>query len=77
MPAKPVRTMAVRIMKMIPDEVGMVGLAFLGLCTGIEFRDGHGVSVKTLQRNAFIFRELYAVCSLAYLLMIITSVVMR
>lgn len=42
-------------MKMIPDEVDMVGLAFLGLCIGIEVRDGHGVSVKTPQRNVFIF----------------------
>ena len=30
-PANPVRTMAVRKMKMIPDEVSMVGLALLGL----------------------------------------------
>ena len=54
--------MAVRIMKMIPDEVGMVGLAFLGLCIGIEVRDGHGVSVKTPQRNVFIFQG--AICGL-------------
>ena len=61
-PAKSVRTMAVRIMKMIPDEVGMVSLAFLGLCIGIEVCDGHGVSVKTPQRNAFLFQE--AICDL-------------
>ena len=35
-PAKPVRAMAVREMKMIPDEVGMVRLALIGLCIGIE-----------------------------------------
>ena len=46
-PAKPVRTMTVRKMKMIPDEIGAVGLALLGLSIGIEMGDGHGVGVQS------------------------------
>lgn len=61
-PVKPVRAFAVRIMKMIPDKVGMVGLAFLGLRIGIEVSDGHGVGVQSPQRNVFLFQG--AVCSL-------------
>lgn len=61
-PAKPVRTFAVRIMKMIPDEVGMVGLALLGLRIGIEVGDGHCVGIQAPQRNGFLFHE--AVCGL-------------
>ena len=40
-PAKPVGTMAVREMEMIPDEVGVVGLALLGLRIGVEVCDCH------------------------------------
>ena len=40
-PAKPVRTMAVREMKMIPDEVGGIGLVLLGLRIGVEVCDCH------------------------------------
>ena len=54
--------MAVREMKMIPDEVGMVGLTLLGLRIGIEVCDGHGVGVKSPQWNVFLFQE--TVCSL-------------
>ncbi len=61
-PAKPVRAMAVREMKMISDEVGMVGLALLGLRIGIEVGDSHGVGVKSPQRNVFLFQR--AVCGL-------------
>lgn len=54
--AKPVGTMAVRIMKMIPDEVGVVGLALLGLRIGIEVSNGHGIGVKSPQRKKFLFQ---------------------
>lgn len=50
-PAKPVGTMAVREMKMIPDKVGVVCLALLGLRIGVEVGDGHGIGVKFPQRN--------------------------
>jgi len=60
--AKPVGTMAVREMKMIPDEVCVVGLALLGLRIGIEVRDGHGVCVQSPQWNVFLFQG--AVCGL-------------
>ena len=48
--------MAVREMKMIPDEVGVVGLALLGLRIGVEVGDGNSVSVKLPQRNVFLFQ---------------------
>lgn len=48
--------MAVREMKMIPDEVGMVRLALIGLCISIEVGDGHGVGIKSPQRNVFLFQ---------------------
>lgn len=54
--------MAVREMKMIPDEVGVVGLALLGLRIGVEVGDGNSVSVKLPQRNVFLFQE--AICDL-------------
>ena len=47
---------------MIPDEVGVVGLALIGLRIGIEVRDGHSVGVKLPQRNVFLFQR--AVCGL-------------
>ena len=47
---------------MIPDEVGGVRLAFLGLCISIEVGDGHGVGIKSSQRNVFLFQ--WAVCGL-------------
>ena len=50
-PAKPVGAMAVREMKVIPDEVSMVGLALLGLRIGIEVCDGQCVGVQSPQRN--------------------------
>ena len=55
-PAKPVGAMAVREMKMIPDEVGVVGLAFLGLSISVEANDGHSVGVQAPQRNVFLFQ---------------------
>ena len=61
-PAKPVRTMTVREMKMIPDEVGVVGLAFLNLSIYIEVCDGHGVGIQSPQRNVFLFQ--WTVCHL-------------
>ena len=61
-PAKPVGAMTVREMKMIPDEVGMVGLALLGLRISIEVGDGHGIGVQLPQRNVFLFQG--AVCGL-------------
>ena len=61
-PAKPVGTMAVREMKMIPDEIGAVGLALLGLSISVEVSDGQGVGVQSPQRNVFLFQE--AVCGL-------------
>ena len=54
--------MAVRIMKMISDEVSVVGLALLGLCIGVEVSDGHDVGVQSPQRNVFLFQG--AVCGL-------------
>ena len=65
--------MTVREMKMIPDEVGVVGLALLGLRIGVEVCDGHGVGIQSPQRNVFFFRGLYAVCTLLYLLIPSTS----
>ena len=50
-PAKPVGAMTVREMKMIPDKVGVVCLALLGLRIGVEVCDGHGIGVKSPQRN--------------------------
>ena len=50
-PAKPVGIVAVREMKMIPDEVGVVGLAFFGLRIGIEASNGHCVGIQSPQRN--------------------------
>ena len=61
-PAKPVGAMAVREMKMIPDEVGVVGLDLLGLSIGIEMCDGHSVGVQLPQWNVFLFQG--AVCVL-------------
>lgn len=57
--------MAVREMKMIPDEVGVVGLALLGLRIGVEVGDGNSVSVKLPQRNVFLFQ--WAVCGMLIL----------
>ena len=54
--------MAVREMKMIPDEVGMVRLTLLSQRICIEVRDGHSVGVKLPQRNVFLFQ--WAVCGL-------------
>ena len=61
-PAKPVRAMAVREMKMISDKVGGVCLAFLGLHNSIEVSNGHGVGIQSPQRNVFLFQ--WAVCGL-------------
>ena len=61
-PTKPVGTMAVREMKMIPDKVGVVGLALLGLRIGVEVGDGYDVDVKSPQRNIFLFQ--WVVCGL-------------
>lgn len=61
-PAKPVRTVAVREMKMISDKVGGVCLAFLGLHNSIEVSNGHGVGIQSPQRNVFLFQG--AVCGL-------------
>lgn len=46
-PAKPVGAMAVREMKMMPDEVGVVGLALLGLSVNVEVYNCHDVGVKS------------------------------
>jgi len=54
-PAKPVGTMAVREMKMIPDEVGVICLALLGLSANVEVGDSHGIGVQSPQRNVFLF----------------------
>lgn len=70
--------MAVREMKMIPDEVGGIGLALLGLRIGIEVRDSHGVGVQSPQRNVFLFQwivsGLFTLISAhgSYLLLMIT-----
>ena len=61
-PAKSVGTMAVREMKKIPDEVGVIGLDLLGLSIGIEMCDGQSVGVQSPQRNVFLFQ--WAVCGL-------------
>ena len=49
-------------MKMIPDEVGVIGLALLGLRISIEVSDSHGIGIQSLQRNVFLFQ--WAVCGL-------------
>lgn len=54
-PAKPVRVLTVGVVEMIPDEVGMVGLALLGHRIGIEVCDGHSIGVKSPDRNIFLF----------------------
>ena len=41
---------------MIPDEVGVVGLAFLGPSISVEANDGHSVGVQAPQRNVFLFQ---------------------
>ena len=61
-PVKPVGTMAIREMKMIPDEVGAVGLALLYLCIDVEVGDGNSVGVKLPHRNIFLFQ--WTVCGL-------------
>ena len=38
--------MAVRIIKLISDEVGIVRLALFSLCIGIEVGNGHGIGVQ-------------------------------
>ena len=55
-PAKPVGAMAVREMKMIPNEVGVVGLALLGLRVSVKVCDGRSVGVKSPHRNVFLFQ---------------------
>ena len=59
---KSVGAMAVRKMKMIPNEIGVVGLALLDLRIGIEVSDGHYVGVQLPQRNVFLFQGV--VCGL-------------
>ena len=49
-------------MKMIPDEVGGIGLAFLGLSISIEVGDGQCVGVQSPQRNVFLFQ--WTICGL-------------
>lgn len=61
-PAKPVGAMVIREMKMIPDEVGGIGLVLLGLCIGIEVGDGYCIGVQSPLRNGFLFQQ--DVCSL-------------
>lgn len=61
-PVKPVGAMTVREMKMIPDEIGGVRLALLGLRISVEVCDGHDVGVKLPQRNIFLFQ--WAICGL-------------
>ena len=60
-------------MKMIPDEVGMVGLALLGLRIGVEVGDGNRLVSSFHSGTYFFFSGLYAVCSLLYLLITHTS----
>lgn len=61
-PAQPVGAMAIREMKMITDEVGVIGLALLSLRIGVEVGNGHGIGVKSPQRNVFLFQG--TVCGL-------------
>ena len=49
--------MTVREMKMIPDKVGVVCLALLGLRISVEVCDGHGVGVKIPKRNVLLFQR--------------------
>lgn len=49
-------------MKLIPDEVSVVGFALLGLSVSIEMGDSHGVGVQSPQRNVFLFQGV--VCGL-------------
>ena len=41
---------------MIPDKVGVVGFALLGLCIGVEVGNGYGIGVQSPQRNWFLFQ---------------------
>ncbi len=61
-PAKPVRVLAVREMKIILDEVGVINLALYDERIGVEVRDGHGVDIQSPQRNVFLFQ--WIVCGL-------------
>lgn len=60
--AKPVGAMTVREMKMIPDKVGVVCLALLGLRISVEVCDGQCGGVQSPQWNVFLFQ--WAVCGL-------------
>ena len=55
-PAKSVRALAVGVVEMIPDEVGVIGLALLGECVGIEVGDGHSIGVKSPIRKVQFFK---------------------
>lgn len=50
-PAKPVGAMAVRKMKVIPDKVGGICLAILGLSVNVEASDGYCIGIQSPQRN--------------------------
>lgn len=65
-PAKPVGAMAVGEMKMIPDEIGALGLTLLGLSVGIEVVDCHGVGVQSPQRNVFLYQWTVCPCICSY-----------
>lgn len=52
-PAKPVRVLAIRIVKMISDEVGMVSVAFQREGIWCKVCDCYGVGIFSSQRNIF------------------------
>lgn len=66
-PVKPVRILAIRIMKMIPDVVNVICHAFLGERIGIKVSDGHGVGVKSPKWNVFLFQGIvYSLLAFIY-----------
>ena len=57
-PAKPVRILAVRIVKMIPNEIGAVCLALNSERIRVDVSNGYGVGIQSPQRNVFLFQRI-------------------
>lgn len=46
-PAKPIRVLAVRVVEMIFDEIGVISSPLFHQTVGVEMRNGHCVGVKS------------------------------
>ena len=57
-PADPVRILAVRIVKMIPNEIGAVCLALNSERIRVDVSNGYGVGIQSPQRNVFLFQRI-------------------